>query len=96
MGQGQQSKTKDHASPERAERFIVQHAVAQTGPRRARVDGIKQDGRALEYASERLKDDREFVLAAVTQNGWALRHAAVTQAPCRGGMDKSFISTASR
>ena len=42
------------------------------------LDAVKQNGNALAYASERLKDDREFVLAAVTQNGWALEYASET------------------
>jgi len=36
---------------------------------------VKQDGLALEYASENLKADREIVLAAVQQNGLALEYA---------------------
>jgi len=34
------------------------------------------DGRALQYASERLRRDRAVVAAAVTQNGVSLRHAS--------------------
>ena len=37
---------------------------------------VKKDGRALEYASERLKDDKEVVLAAVNKDGIALDFAS--------------------
>ena len=40
------------------------------------LDAVTQHGSALEYASERLKDDHEIVLAAVTQNAWALAYAS--------------------
>ena len=36
---------------------------------------MKQNGIALEYASEELKGDRAFILEAVKQNGKALRYA---------------------
>lgn len=37
---------------------------------------VKQDGRALQYASEVLRGDREVVLAAVKQDGRALEYAS--------------------
>ena len=37
---------------------------------------VKQNGRALAYASEELKADRKVVLAAVKQGGWALQFAS--------------------
>ena len=37
---------------------------------------VKQDGFALEDASEELKVDREIVMEAVKHNGWALRYAS--------------------
>ena len=36
------------------------------------MEAVKQDGDALEYAPERFKDDRDFVLEAVKQDGDAL------------------------
>eukprot|EP00312_Isochrysidales_sp_CCMP1244_P016899 CAMPEP_0202741822 /NCGR_PEP_ID=MMETSP1388-20130828/4588_1 /ASSEMBLY_ACC=CAM_ASM_000864 /TAXON_ID=37098 /ORGANISM="Isochrysis sp, Strain CCMP1244" /LENGTH=34 /DNA_ID= /DNA_START= /DNA_END= /DNA_ORIENTATION= len=33
---------------------------------------VTQSGWALEHASAELKADRQFVLAAVAQSGWAL------------------------
>ena len=36
---------------------------------------VQQNGRALEYASEELRADRELVLAAVRQDGLALEVA---------------------
>ena len=36
---------------------------------------MQQDGRALQFASFELKQDRGVVLAAVRQNGWALEFA---------------------
>ena len=36
----------------------------------------RQDGDALQFASEELKNDKEFVLKAVSQNGDALKHAS--------------------
>ena len=39
---------------------------------------VAQDGEALQYASETLKNDRAVVLAAVAQRGWALRYASET------------------
>jgi len=38
--------------------------------------GVKQNGEALQYASEELRADREFMLAAVQQRGWALKYAS--------------------
>ena len=40
------------------------------------LEAVKQDGYALEYASEELRGDREVVLAAVKQNGRALEQAS--------------------
>jgi len=37
---------------------------------------VTQNGRALKYASEELKGDREVVLLAVTQDGFMLYHAS--------------------
>ena len=37
---------------------------------------VKNDGLALEYASDTLKADREVVLEAVKQNGYALEYAS--------------------
>ena len=37
---------------------------------------VKENGSALEYASEELRADREVVLAAVQQNGWAHQYAS--------------------
>ena len=37
---------------------------------------IKQDRKALQYAAEELKADRDFMLEAVKKNGHALAHAA--------------------
>ena len=37
---------------------------------------VKQNGRALEYASEPLRADKEFMLAAMKQNGRALQYAS--------------------
>jgi sulfur carrier protein ThiS len=37
---------------------------------------VKKNGRALQYASEELKEDRELVLTAVQQNGRALQFAS--------------------
>jgi uncharacterized protein (TIGR02145 family) len=39
------------------------------------LEAVKKDGRALQYAGEALKNDREIVLEAVKQNGEALRYA---------------------
>ena len=40
---------------------------------------VKQDGRALEYASDDLKGDKEIVMEAIKQDqdGYALRFASV-------------------
>ena len=40
------------------------------------LTAVKEDGRALKYASERLKDDKEFILKAVKQDGRALEFAS--------------------
>ena len=37
---------------------------------------VKEDGGALEYASEELRADREVVLAAIKENGIALKYAS--------------------
>ena len=37
---------------------------------------VRQNGYALEYASEELRNDREVVLEAVKQDDWALRYAS--------------------
>ena len=37
---------------------------------------VTKNGRALEFASDVLKGDREFVLARVKQDGLSLRHAS--------------------
>lgn len=37
---------------------------------------VKQDGLYLQYASERLKKNKEIVLAAVRENGNALQYAS--------------------
>ncbi|SPX61910.1 DUF4116 domain-containing protein [Legionella feeleii] len=39
---------------------------------------MAKNGLALEYASETLKNDRDFLLAAVAENGWALEYASET------------------
>lgn len=39
-------------------------------------EAVSKNGRLLEYASERLKDDKDVVLAAVSQNGNALKYAS--------------------
>ena len=36
---------------------------------------VKQNGKALEYATQELRRDREIVIAAVNQHGWALEDA---------------------
>jgi Domain of unknown function (DUF4116) len=40
------------------------------------IHKIHKNGLLLEYASDELKADREYVLAAVRQNGWALQFAS--------------------
>ena len=42
----------------------------------AMLDAIKKDARALKYASETLKNDKEVVLAAVTHDGSTLQFAS--------------------
>lgn len=37
---------------------------------------VRQDGLALKFAIERLHNNRAIVMAAVKQNGWALRYAS--------------------
>jgi len=46
------------------------------GDKEVVVAALKQDGRALQFASEELKGDREVVVAAVKQNGCALEYAS--------------------
>lgn len=38
------------------------------------LEAVKQDGLALEYASEKLQNDREVVLEAVRGCDWALEY----------------------
>ena len=40
------------------------------------LQAVRQNGKALQYASEELKNDREVVLQAITQNGKALQYAS--------------------
>ena len=40
------------------------------------LEAVRNDGNALEYASDTLKADREVVLEAVKQNGYALEYAS--------------------
>ena len=40
------------------------------------LTAVKEDGKALEYASDKLKDDKEVVLTAVKEDGWALQFAS--------------------
>ena len=37
---------------------------------------VAQNGSALQYASDELKNDKEIVMAAVAQNGSALQYAS--------------------
>jgi hypothetical protein len=37
---------------------------------------VQQNGRALQYASTELKNDREIVMAAVNQNGYLYQYAS--------------------
>eukprot|EP00971_Amphidinium_carterae_P249991 4962537-Amphidinium_carterae.1 len=39
------------------------------------MEAVREDGRALEYATEELRGDRDVVLQAVAQNGEALQFA---------------------
>ena len=48
----------------------------QCGRREIVMEAVKLGGLALEFASDRLKNDREVVLEAVTQDKTALRHAS--------------------
>jgi len=36
---------------------------------------VEQDSLAIKYASEKLQQERTFVLAAVSANGFSIRHA---------------------
>lgn len=40
------------------------------------LEAIKQDGLALHYASDKMRDDKKIVLKAVKQDGYALRFAS--------------------
>ncbi len=40
------------------------------------MEAVKKNGYALEYASERLKDDDLIVLEAVKNDGYALEYAS--------------------
>ena len=40
------------------------------------LEVVKQNGLALQFASEKLQDDKNVVLEAVKQNGWALAYAS--------------------
>ena len=42
------------------------------------MEAVRQDGRALKFASETLRSDKEVVMEAVQQNGNALRFASET------------------
>jgi hypothetical protein len=56
-----------------------QQPVQPVHPDRLRtqaLDDVRHNGRALEYAAEHLKGDREIVLEAVRQDGAALLYAA--------------------
>ena len=50
--------------------------IDETSTKEEVLEAVKQDGYALEYASEELRGDREVVLAAVKQNGRALEQAS--------------------
>jgi hypothetical protein len=50
--------------------------MAERSDREIVMEAVKQDGRALEYASAELRGDQEIVMAAVKQNGWALEWAS--------------------
>lgn len=70
------ASTTPRASPD--DLMTPRSAVAATQNNRATVlAAVARDGRALEYASDELKNDREIVLAAVKQtHGRALEHAS--------------------
>ena len=53
------------------------------------LEAVKQNGRALYYASAALKDDHEIVLEAVKQNGRALRFAS---AELRNGGLREYLN----
>ena len=40
------------------------------------MEAVEHDGLALQHASAELRHDRDVVMAAVKQNGWALRYAS--------------------
>jgi hypothetical protein len=40
------------------------------------LEAVQENGLALEFASERLKDDRDIVLEAVRDNGYAFVFAS--------------------
>ena len=41
------------------------------------MEGVRENGDALRFASEELKRDREVAIEAVRLNGWALQFASV-------------------
>jgi hypothetical protein len=43
---------------------------------RSALAAVTQYGMALQYVSERLREDKDFILAAVTQDGRALEYAS--------------------
>ena len=62
---------------------------------------MAQQGLVLEYASTKLRADREFILAAVAQNYWVLKHASaelkadrevVLAAVAQGGQTLEYAS----
>jgi hypothetical protein len=40
------------------------------------LEAVKQDGMALQFASDELKNNKDVVLKAVRQNVWVLRFAS--------------------
>lgn len=40
------------------------------------LEAVKNDGRAVKYASPRLRDDKKIILIAVKQYGWAIEFAS--------------------
>lgn len=66
------------APPAYTETSSMEHAtMAQRADRDFVLRHVAHNGRELQYASEKLKDDREVVMTAVTNDGMhALRHAS--------------------
>ena len=56
------------------------------------MEAVKQDGRALQYASAELKGDREIVMAAVKQNWCALLVLEYASAELQG--DREIVMVA--